>query len=117
MSDLVSYEVVDGVAVITMDDGKANAVSSALQAGVNNALDRAEADGLAVVLTGRPGFFSAGFDLKTLAKLKQFKSSGSNPDSIEYDPETKRVYAANHGETGDVTMRSLKFLLAMLAMS
>ena len=42
-----SYQVTDGVAVITMDDGKANAVSSALQTGVNNALDRAEADGLA----------------------------------------------------------------------
>ena len=44
------------------------------------------------------------FDLKTLAKIKEFKSSGSNPDSIEYDPETKRVYAANHGETGDITV-------------
>ena len=71
MSDIVSYEVVDGIAVITMDDGKANAVSSALQEGVNNALDRAETDGLAVVLTGRPGFFSAGFDLKTLAASGQ----------------------------------------------
>ena len=71
MSDIVSYEVVDGVAVITMDDGKANAVSSALQEGVNNALDRAETDGLAVVLTGRPGFFSAGFDLKTLTASGQ----------------------------------------------
>ena len=71
MSDIVSYEVVDGIAVITMDDGKANAVSLALQEGVNNALDRAETDGLAVVLTGRPGFLSAGFDLKTLAASGQ----------------------------------------------
>ena len=71
MSDTVSYEVADGVAVITMDDGKANAVSSALQSGVNSALDRAEAAGLPVVLTGRAGFFSAGFDLKTLAASGQ----------------------------------------------
>ena len=71
MSDTVSYEVTDGVAVITMDDGKANAVSSALQSGVNSALDRAEAAGLPVVLTGRAGFFSAGFDLKTLAASGQ----------------------------------------------
>ena len=68
MSDPVSYEIVDGAAVvITMDDGKANAVSPALQAGVNAALDAAEGHSLPVVLTGRPGFFSAGFDLKTLA--------------------------------------------------
>lgn len=71
MSDTVSYEEADGVAVITMDDGKANAVSSALQSGVNSALDRAEAAGLPVVLTGRAGFFSAGFDLKTLAASGQ----------------------------------------------
>ena len=68
MSDPVSFEIVDGAAVvITMDDGKANAVSPALQAGVNAALDAAEGHSLPVVLTGRPGFFSAGFDLKTLA--------------------------------------------------
>ena len=68
MSDPVSFEIVDGAAVvITMDDGKANAVSPALQSGVNSALDAAEGHSLPVVLTGRPGFFSAGFDLKTLA--------------------------------------------------
>ena len=71
MSDPVSYAVHDGVAVITMDDGKANAVSLALQSGVNAALDRAETAGLPVVLTGRAGFFSAGFDLKTLAASGQ----------------------------------------------
>jgi len=67
MSDIVTYERVGGVAVITMNDGKANAVSLALQDGLNAALDKAEADNVPVVLTGRPGIFSAGFDLKTLA--------------------------------------------------
>jgi enoyl-CoA hydratase len=67
VSDPVTHAVVDGVAVITMDDGKANAVSPALQAGVNAALDSPTGHGLPVVLTGRPGFFSAGFDLKVLA--------------------------------------------------
>ena len=71
MSDSVSLAVTDGVAVITMDDGKANAVSLALQAGVNAALDQAETQKLPVVLTGRAGFFSAGFDLKTLAASGQ----------------------------------------------
>ena len=40
------------------------------------------------------------FDLKTLATLKRYKSSGSNPDAIEYDPQTKRVYVGNHGGGG-----------------
>ena len=69
------------------------------------------AHGVALAPGTGHGFASSGiddliimFDLKTLAKLKEFKSSGSNPDSIEYDPETKRVYVANHGETGDVTV-------------
>jgi DNA-binding beta-propeller fold protein YncE len=69
------------------------------------------AHGVAIAPESGHGFAASGiddliimFDLKTLAKLKEFKSSGSNPDSIEYDPDTKRVYAANHGETGDVTV-------------
>jgi len=71
MSDIVTYERIGGVGVITMNDGKANAVSLALQAGVNAALDKAEADNVPVVLTGKPGILSAGFDLKTLAASGQ----------------------------------------------
>ncbi|MFN5839920.1 MAG: enoyl-CoA hydratase-related protein, partial [Acidimicrobiaceae bacterium] len=71
MSDIVTYARHGGVGVITMDDGKANAVSLALQSGVNSALDAAEADGVPVVLTGRTGILSAGFDLKTLAASGQ----------------------------------------------
>lgn len=71
MSDIVTYERIGGVGVITMDDGKANAVSLALQAGVNAALNQAEADNVPVVLTGRTGILSAGFDLKTLAASGQ----------------------------------------------
>lgn len=67
MDRLVSYDLADGVATVTMDDGKVNAVSPAMVAALNAALDRAEADGAMVVLAGRPGVFSAGFDLKTLA--------------------------------------------------
>ncbi len=62
----VTYEYSDGVAIITADDGKVNALSLAMQSALNQALDRAEADRAVVVLTGRPGRFSAGFDLRTL---------------------------------------------------
>ena len=63
MTDLVSYAFADGVATLTMDDGKANAMSPAMQAALSAAFDRAEADKAIVVLTGRPGVFSGGFDL------------------------------------------------------
>lgn len=55
-----------GVSVVTMDDGKVNAMSSKMLGALGAALDRAEADGSAVVITGRIGMFSAGFDLFTL---------------------------------------------------
>lgn len=66
MAELLTYEATDAVAVVTMDDGRANVLSLAMQAELADALDRAQADGLAVVLAGRPGRFSGGFDLPAL---------------------------------------------------
>ena len=66
MSALVSYRLNDSVATITMDDGKVNALSLAMLAELGAALDRAAADRAVVVLTGRAGVFSAGFDLPVL---------------------------------------------------
>ncbi|HUJ05299.1 MAG TPA: crotonase/enoyl-CoA hydratase family protein [Streptosporangiaceae bacterium] len=63
MGELVSYRLRDGVATVTMDDGKVNALSPAMLGQVGAALDRAAADGAIVVLAGRPGVFSGGFDL------------------------------------------------------
>lgn len=66
MTDIVRYEPRDALALITLDDGKANAVSPALIAALHAALDRAEREASAVVLAGRPGRFSAGFDLNIM---------------------------------------------------
>jgi enoyl-CoA hydratase len=66
MQELVRYEKEGAVAIITMDDGKANALGHAMIAAVNAALDRAQAEARAVVLAGRPGRFCAGFDLRVL---------------------------------------------------
>lgn len=63
MGALVDYTLDAGIATITMDDGKVNALSPAMFAELSAALDRAESDQAVVVLTGRPGMFSAGFDL------------------------------------------------------
>jgi enoyl-CoA hydratase len=66
MSIPVSVQSADGVHVVTIDDGKVNALSPATQAAINSALDAAEDAGDAVVLAGRSGILSAGFDLKVL---------------------------------------------------
>jgi enoyl-CoA hydratase len=54
------------VAVIRLDDGKANALGHRALDDLDAALDRAEAEALAVVVVGREGRFSAGFDLATM---------------------------------------------------
>jgi enoyl-CoA hydratase len=66
MSALVSYRLHDSVATITMDDGKVNVLSLAMLTELGAALGRAEADRAVVVLAGRDGVFSAGFDLPVL---------------------------------------------------
>jgi enoyl-CoA hydratase len=66
MTTLTSYEAADGVATVVMDDGKANVLSFAMLGELNAAFDRAEADGHAVLLVGRAGRFSGGFELAVL---------------------------------------------------
>jgi enoyl-CoA hydratase len=61
---LTSYDCADGIATITMDDGKVNALSPEMLADVAAQFERAEADGAIVVLTGRRQTFSAGFDTR-----------------------------------------------------
>lgn len=65
---MVEYELDDGIATITMDDGKANVMSPDMIAAVDAAFDRAAAEEAIVVLTGRVGMFSAGFDLAILGQ-------------------------------------------------
>ena len=61
----VSYRLDESVAVITMDDGKVNALGPAMLTEINAALDSAEADGAgAVVIADNERVFSGGFDLK-----------------------------------------------------
>jgi enoyl-CoA hydratase/carnithine racemase len=66
MGTLVTYRLADSVATITMDDGKVNALSRPMLTELGAAFDRAAADRAVVVLTGRAGVFSAGFDLPVL---------------------------------------------------
>ena len=62
----VTYRKEEAVGIITMDDGKANAVSPQLLHGLHAAVDQAVADDVVLVIEGRPGMFSAGFHMPTL---------------------------------------------------
>ena len=66
-NQFASFEVTEGISVIKIDDGKANALSLPMQQAINSALDEAEKLKQPLVLTGRSGILSAGFDLKTIA--------------------------------------------------
>jgi enoyl-CoA hydratase len=63
---LVNLDIEGSVATLTMDDGKRNALSPAMFNEIYAALERAERARAAVVITGREGVLSAGFDLKVM---------------------------------------------------
>jgi enoyl-CoA hydratase len=65
----MEYTVINNIATLTFDDGKANAVGPRFLDDVNAGLDRAQAEQVgAVILRGREGIFSGGFDLEEFKK-------------------------------------------------
>jgi enoyl-CoA hydratase len=67
MSGPAVYTKKDSIAVITMDDGKVNALGPTMQQALNEAIDQADSDAVgALVITGNERVFSGGFDLKIL---------------------------------------------------
>lgn len=62
----VEYSLEDGVATIRIDDGKRNALSPDVFAGIYAAFRRARDDRAIVIITGRDDVFSAGFDLRVM---------------------------------------------------
>lgn len=68
MDEKVTYSLSDGIARIAIDDGKRNAMSPDVLAQLHRAFEQAEGEARAVTLVGRPGVFSAGFDLQVFAR-------------------------------------------------
>lgn len=66
MSNPLHYQLEGAVAVLRLDDGKANAISYAVLDAMEAAVQRAESEAGALLLLGRPGRFSAGFDLSVI---------------------------------------------------
>jgi enoyl-CoA hydratase len=67
MTGVVTYTRAELVSIVEMDDGRVNVFSIQMLRSLHEAFDQAERDCTAVLLKGRPGYFSAGFDLKTLS--------------------------------------------------
>ncbi|MEO0368334.1 MAG: crotonase/enoyl-CoA hydratase family protein [Pseudomonadota bacterium] len=64
MNNFIHYEYKDSICHVTLDDGKVNCFSPAMMREFNSVLDQADKDGGVILMTGREGKFSAGFDLK-----------------------------------------------------
>ena len=108
MSASVRYELSGDVAILRIDDGKANALAPAIIAAIQGGLQRAEKEAGAVLLTGRPGRFSAGFDLGVFqtggpdAARRMVAGSRSNSplrslSMSERVPNTKRLLSRSSG--------------------
>ena len=66
MTDKLSCVREGNVAVVTLDDGKANAMGFEMLSGINEILDNVEHEYEAMVWLGREGVLSGGFDLKVI---------------------------------------------------
>lgn len=66
--ELVNIEIKDKIANISLNNGKVNAISHQVLEELNLALDQAEEAKSVVILSGKEGILSGGYDLKTMQK-------------------------------------------------
>lgn len=66
--ELVNVEIEDNIAKISLNNGKVNAISHQVIEELNAALDQAEEAKAVVILSGKEGILSGGYDLKTMQK-------------------------------------------------
>lgn len=66
MNNTVIYSATETHATITINNGKVNAISHEVIDELNEAFNQAENEQKVVILTGKEGILSAGFDLKTM---------------------------------------------------
>ena len=67
MTDQLATLTTEGdVSIITLNDGKANVFSPSMSENINTLLDQVPEDKGALIITGKPGMFSGGFDLKII---------------------------------------------------
>tara|TARA_Y100000588_G_C13921509_1_gene781717 strand:+ start:75 stop:746 length:672 start_codon:yes stop_codon:yes gene_type:complete len=66
MTELATLNTEQEVSVITLDDGKVNVFSPAMIEQLNALLDKVPVDKGSLLIKGKEGMFSAGFDLKVM---------------------------------------------------
>jgi len=105
MSNLVRYDVVDRVAILTIDNPPVNALSPALWDGIDRAIARGAADaGVdAIVLIGAGSTFIAGADINIFDTLKTReqcleRSAGTHALLKRIEDTAKPLVAAIHGQ-------------------
>jgi enoyl-CoA hydratase len=64
---LATLIIENDISIITLDDGKANVFSPKMIQDINDCLDQVPTQNGALIITGRDGMFSAGFDLKIIS--------------------------------------------------
>jgi enoyl-CoA hydratase len=63
---MISYKISDNIAIIELNDGKANVFNPQTSQALGSALKQAEKEATAVIVCGSNGQFSGGFDLKVM---------------------------------------------------
>jgi len=66
VTDVVAINIENKVATITIQNGKVNAISHQVIDELNKALDKAQEADAVVVITGKPGMLSGGYDLNVM---------------------------------------------------
>ena len=111
MNEFVTYQSEENYTIITINNGKANAISHEVIEGLNAGLDKAEKENKVVILTGEGGIFSGGFDLKVMTKspdsAKELVTKGSKL-SLALRSTIGLVNSTNHSL--EASLCSLLFL-------
>ena len=104
----------EDVSIITLDDGKANVFSTRMSETINSLLDQVPEDKGSLLITGKPGLFSAGFDLKTI-------SGGDPKAAIEMTTAgfklLSRIYSFPTFSSTDIELRSFSMLCVSSALA
>ena len=107
MTDQLATLTKEGdVSIITLDDGKANVFSNAMSSTINQLLDEVPNDKGALLITGRQGLLSGGFDLKTM-------TGGEAKDIIEMTVNGFKLLARIYGFSRPVVVASSGHAIAL----
>src|ERR1700741_2548314 len=96
--ELVRFETVDGIGVITVDNPPVNALSPGVPDGITAAVDRGNADPSvkAMVLIGAGRSFIAGADIRQFGKAAPPRPANGRRHYDVTDDSSKPVVAAIH---------------------